>query len=141
MTAPDPGASSIGDALAASIEAHGDRLAIIEADRERENGRWTYAELGAEAERFAALLQGHGLAAGDRCAILMANQFKWIASAVGGLWAGAVLVPMDARQPPREQLSLLAHARPRALVIDHPLWRELAAVAAGALDGDRKSVV
>ncbi|HTE53824.1 MAG TPA: class I adenylate-forming enzyme family protein [Kofleriaceae bacterium] len=135
MTAPDPGASSIGDALAASIEAHGDRLAIIEADRERENGRWTYAELGAEAERFAALLQGHGLTAGDRCAILMANQFKWIASAVGGLWAGAVLVPMDARQPPREQLSLLAHARPRALVIDHPLWRELAAVAAGALDG------
>jgi long-chain acyl-CoA synthetase len=127
MTEDGPG--SLGDALLASIEAHRDRLAVIEADRERENGRWTYAQLGAEAERFAALLQSHGFAPGARCAILMANQFKWVASAVGALWAGAVLVPMDARQPPREQLSLLAHARPRALVVDHALWRHLAAAA------------
>jgi long-chain acyl-CoA synthetase len=117
--------SSLGDAFAASIARHGDRIALIEADRERENLRWTYAELGAEAERFAALVQGLGVEPGDRLAILMSNQARWIAGAVGALRAGAVLVPMDARQSPEEQASLLAHARPRALLVEHPLWARL----------------
>ncbi|HWM84684.1 MAG TPA: class I adenylate-forming enzyme family protein [Kofleriaceae bacterium] len=131
MTMDPRTAPSLGDAIAASIELHGTRLALIEADRERENGRWTYAQLGAESERFAALLQGHGVAAGDRVAILMSNQFKWIASAVGGFWAGAVVVPVDVRQPPEEHRSLLAHAAPRALVVEYPVWERLAPVAGG----------
>lgn len=122
-------ASSIGDAFRASVAAHRDRVALIEADRERENGRWTYAELGAEAERFGALLQAHGLAPGDRCALLMSNQFRWIASAIGVFAAGGVLVPMDARAAPEEQLSLLRHASPRALVVEGALWRRLAPLA------------
>lgn len=120
-------ATSLGEAFAASIARHADRIALIEADRERENLRWTYAELGAEAERFAALVQGLGVGPGDRLAILMNNQARWIAGAVGALRAGAVLVPMDARQSPAEQAALLAHARPRALLVEHPLWARLTA--------------
>jgi long-chain acyl-CoA synthetase len=127
--------TSIGDAIAASIARHGDRVALIEADRERENRRLSYAQLGEESERFAALLQSHRLAPGDFCAILMSNQWKWIAGAVGALRAGAVLVPMDARSSSPEQASLLAHARPAALLVEHPLWGRLRAAAPGALDG------
>ena len=40
----------------------------------------------------------------------MSNQSKWVISGLGALWAGAVLVPLDYKLTPDEQLALLAHA-------------------------------
>jgi long-chain acyl-CoA synthetase len=36
-----------------------------------------------------------------------------------------VLVPLDYKLTPAEQLRLLAHARPKALIIEYPAWRAL----------------
>ena len=117
--------SDLGEALRDATVTYKSNVALIEADRKRENARWTYRELRAEAERFGALLQGHELAAGDRCAILMSNQARWLLSATGALWAGATLVPLDFKLTAPEQVALLEHAKPRVLVTEWAVWRKL----------------
>ena len=117
--------ASVGDAIRDATVTFKRNDALIEADRHRENGRWTYRALREEAERFAALLQSHGFARGDRCAILMQNQARWPISALGAFWAGATLVPLDYKLTAKEQLALLAHARPRVLVTEYSRWLDL----------------
>jgi long-chain acyl-CoA synthetase len=115
----------VGEAIRDTIVTHKTNVALIEADRHRENGRWTYRELEREAKRFAALLQTHDFQPGDRCAILMQNQSKWIFSGLGAFWAGATLVPLDYKLTAPEQMSLLAHCRPQVLVTEYSTWRKL----------------
>ena len=117
---------SLGAALRDATISFKSREALIEADRHRENGRWTYAELRAAAEAFAGALQAHGFAPGDRCAVLMQNQAKWIVGATGALWAGATLVPLDYKLTAPEQAALVAHAKPRVLLTEWPTWEKLA---------------
>ncbi|HEY0138371.1 MAG TPA: AMP-binding protein, partial [Nannocystis sp.] len=117
---------SLGAALRDATISFKSREALIEADRHRENGRWTYAELRAAADGFCAALQGQGFAPGDRCAILMQNQAKWLIGATGALWAGATLVPLDYKLTAPEQAALVAHAKPRVLLTEWPTWEKLA---------------
>ncbi|MBA3547612.1 MAG: AMP-binding protein [Nannocystis sp.] len=102
------------------------RDALIEVDRHRESGRHTYAELRAAADQFTGALQAHGFKPGDRCAVLMQNQSKWIVGALGAMWAGAVLVPLDYKLTAPEQAALVAHAKPRVLLTEWPTWEKLA---------------
>jgi long-chain acyl-CoA synthetase len=125
---------SIGEAIRDTIVTHKSNIALIEADRHRENGRWTYRELQREAERFGALLQGLGLEAEDRCAILMQNQSKWIFSAVGAFWSGAVLVPVDYKLGAAEQLALVKHCAPKVLVTEYSTWVTLRKLPQEALE-------
>lgn len=126
--------NSVGDAIRDSIVTHKTNVALIEADRHRENGRWTYRDLKTQAERFGALLQGEGVSAGDRCAILMQNQSKWIFSGLGAFWAGAIVVPIDYKLSPTEQMGLLAHCRPKVLVTEYSTWLKLQKEASGPLE-------
>jgi long-chain acyl-CoA synthetase len=116
---------SVGEAIRDATVTYKSNEALIEAERHRENGRWTYQQLRQQAERFAALLQGQGFEPGDRCAIVMQNQSKWIFSGLGALWAGATLVPIDYKLGAREQLELVAHCKPRVLVTEHSTWLKL----------------
>ncbi len=125
---------SVGEALRDSTVTFKTNEALIEVERHRENGRWTYRELRQSAERFAALLQSHGLASGERCAIVMQNQSKWIFSGLGALWAGAVLVPIDYKLTAREQLELVAHCKPRVLVTEYSTWRTMQQEAGESLE-------
>ena len=115
----------MGDAVHAAVQKHADHTALIEVNRDRENGRWTYDQLRIEAERFAALLQSNGFEAGDRCAILMSNQSKWVFAATATFWSGGILVPLDYKLTPPEQIALLSHARPKILVTEWPVWARL----------------
>ncbi len=112
----------VGEAIRDGIVTYKTNTALIEADRHRENGRWTYRELRIQAERFAALLQSNGFAPGDRCAIVMQNQSKWIFSGLGGFWAGGVLVPIDYKLTVPEQLALAEHCKPKVLVTEYSTW-------------------
>lgn len=118
--------ASLGEALSDATIAFKSNVALIEANRGRESARYTYLEMRRAAERFGAHLQKLGLAPGDRCAILMSNQSKWVISGMGALWAGAVLVPLDYKLSAPEQAALLAHAKPTVLVTEHAIWRDLA---------------
>ena len=126
--------TSVGEALRDAVITYKSNVALIEADRSRENRRLTYRELQGEAEAFAARLQGAGLVAGDRVAILMQNQSKWIVAGLGAFWAGATLVPLDYKLTAKEQMALLAHCKPRVLVTEHSTWVKLGELPQGALE-------
>lgn len=116
--------SCLGELLRDALLTYKSNVALVELDRHREQRRLTYAELLGEAETVTATLQS-SLSAGERCAILMSNQSRWVSAALGAMFAGAVLVPLDYKLTAREQLALLRHAKPALLFVDYPLYRDL----------------
>ena len=91
----------------------------------------TYAALAARVARMAGYLrQNLGLAPGDRVAIYMGNSPEYLESLFGVLWAGLVVVPVNAKLHPREVAWIVANAQARLVCVSP----ELAAGLAGALD-------
>jgi len=115
----------LGAALRDALERWPDEICLIEADRDKEKARLTYRQFKEAALPVAAFLQERGFRAGDRAAIIMTNQSKWLISAYAIFFAGGVLVPLDYKLTPREQLALLAHSHASVLVTEYPIWRAL----------------
>jgi long-chain acyl-CoA synthetase len=127
----------LGEALRDALLTFKTNTALLEADRHRQTAELDYTRLRQEAERVAGCLQREGFEPGDRCAILMSNQFKWVVSGIGAQWAGAVLVPLDYKLTAPELLRLIAHAEPRVLVTEYHLYRDLRAADDADLSGVR----
>jgi long-chain acyl-CoA synthetase len=116
---------SLGAALRDALTQWPDEVCLIEADREREKSRLTYRQFGEAAEPVAAALEEAGFAAGERAAIIMTNQPKWLISAYAVFFAGGVLVPLDYKLSAPEHLQLLAHSQAQFLSVEYPLWRAI----------------
>ncbi len=117
--------NSLGEALRDAVLTFKTNDALIEANRKKESGRFSYQQLQRMAERYAAGLQAQGFRAGDRHAILMSNQSRWLIGATGALWSGAVLVPLDYKLKADEQAALLRHCAPKVLLTEWGTWRTL----------------
>jgi long-chain acyl-CoA synthetase len=130
---------SLGAALRDALDRWPDEVCLIEADRERERSRLTYREFREAAEPLAAALEDSGFAAGDRAAIIMTNQPKWLMSAYATFFAGGVAVPFDYKLSAPEHLQLLAHSKARALFVEYPLWRAI--TQADTFRGDKLHTV
>ncbi|MGA8074705.1 MAG: AMP-binding protein [Candidatus Acidiferrales bacterium] len=118
--------SCLGEALRDALERWPDEICLIEADRERENCRLTYRQFKQAALPLARWLQDSGFAPNCRAAIIMTNQSKWLISAYAIFYCGGVLVPLDYKLTPGEQLQLLAHSRAEVLIVEFHLWRAIA---------------
>jgi long-chain acyl-CoA synthetase len=118
---------SIGGALKDAVEVFANETCLIEADRERENLRLTYPEFRDRTMLVAKALQDSGFAAGDRAAIIMTNQSKWLIAAYAIFYSGGVLVPLDYKLTADEQWQLLKHSGARVLITEYPIWRQLSA--------------
>jgi long-chain acyl-CoA synthetase len=116
---------SLGAALRASLERWPNEICLIEADRERERQRLTYRQFREAAEPLASALEDSGFAAGERAAIIMTNQSKWLISAYAVFFSGGVLVPLDYKLSAGEHLQLLAHSKTQVLFVEYPLWRAI----------------
>src|SRR5580698_10255969 len=114
--------NSLGAAVEAALEKWPDETCLIEADRERENVRFTYRQFKDAALLLAAAMQDAGLIAGTRTAILMTNQSKWLISAYAAFFSGGVLVPLDYKLPAEDHLKLLAHSKAELLIAEYHLW-------------------
>jgi long-chain acyl-CoA synthetase len=86
---------SLGEALRAALDKWPNEICLIEADRDRENHRLTYAQFRDMALPLARALQDAGFQPGSRAAILMTNQSKWLISAYAIFFCGGILVPID----------------------------------------------
>ncbi|MFZ3217625.1 MAG: AMP-binding protein [Candidatus Acidiferrales bacterium] len=115
--------NSLGAALRAALDRWPNEICLIEADRDRENLRLTYRQFKERALPLARAMQSAGLQSGTRAAIIMTNQSKWLISAYAIFFCGGVLVPLDYKLTPAEQLQLLAHSRAEFLVVEYHLWR------------------
>jgi long-chain acyl-CoA synthetase len=116
---------SLGELLTAALDRWPDEICLIEADRDRENIRLTYRQFKDAALPLAGALQEAGLQNGTRAAILMTNQSKWLISAYAIFFSGGVLVPLDYKLTPADQLKLLAHSKAEFLVVEYHLWRAI----------------
>ena len=117
--------SSIGEALREALETYAPEVCLIESDRNEEKLRLTYRDFKARALPLAKWLQDSGFGVGDRAAIIMTNQSKWLISAYAIFHDGGTLVPLDYKLKPEEQWQLLKHSGSSVLITEYPIWRQL----------------
>ena len=132
---------SIGAALKDSLDRFAAEICLIEADRERENERLTYAEFKRRAHSLARALQDAGFGPGDRASIVMTNQSKWLISAYAIFYSGGILVPLDYKLSPDEQWQLLKHSGAKVLITEYPVWRQLSSASGRALATNIQTVL
>ncbi|MBI3646230.1 MAG: AMP-binding protein [Acidobacteriales bacterium] len=117
--------ASLGAALRDALERWPNETCLIEADRDREKMRLTYSDFKEMARPLCRALEDADFKAGDRAAIIMTNQSKWLISAYSIFFCGGVLVPLDYKLTAAEHLQLLAHSKARFLVVEYYLWRAI----------------
>jgi long-chain acyl-CoA synthetase len=116
----------LGAALRDALDRWPNETCLIEADRDREKTRLTYSDFKEVALPLARALEDAGFSSGDRAAIIMTNQSKWLISAYAVFYRGGVLVPLDYKLTASEHLQLLAHSKTQFLIVEYYLWRAIA---------------
>jgi long-chain acyl-CoA synthetase len=117
--------ASLGAALKDALDRWPNETCLIEADRDREKVRLTYSDFKEMARPLCRAFEDADFKAGDRAAIVMTNQSKWLISAYAIFFCGGVLVPLDYKLTAAEHLQLLAHSKARFLVVEYHLWRAI----------------
>src|SRR5450631_1204768 len=115
----------LGAALREALDRWPDETCLIESDRDKEKTRLTYSDFKEMAMPLARAFEDAEFSPGDRAAIIMTNQSKWLISAYAIFHQGGVLVPLDYKLTADEHLQLPAHSRARFLVIEYYLWRAI----------------
>jgi long-chain acyl-CoA synthetase len=97
------------------------RAALVNRDgiaTEFEGRQRRWPEVADEVARIAGGLQGCGVKAGDRIALLAFNSDRFLTTFFAIPWAGAVIVPINFRLTTDEMAVLLNDAEPVMLLID-----------------------
>jgi long-chain acyl-CoA synthetase len=115
----------LGAALRDALDRWPNETCLIEADRDKEKTRLTYSDFKEMALPLARALQDAEFKPGDRAAIIMTNQSKWLISAYAVFFGGGVLVPLDYKLTAAEHLQLLAHSQAKVLIVEYHLWRAI----------------
>jgi long-chain acyl-CoA synthetase len=119
--------NSVGEALRDALETWPTEVCLIESDRGEEKQRLTYRNFKDKALPLAKSLQDLAIGPGDRVAIIMTNQSKWLISAYAVFFCGSTLVPLDFKLKPEEQWQLLKHSGAKVLITEYGIWRQLSA--------------
>src|SRR5689334_11102852 len=102
--------------LARSAYVYPDQVAAVDGDR-----RFTYEALNQRVHRLASALRRHGVAPGDRVAVLAPNTIAALEVHFGVILAGAVLVMLNTRLQARELEWILKHCGAKVLIADPQL--------------------
>jgi long-chain acyl-CoA synthetase len=114
---------TFADPLRRALQLGADRTAVMDGDR-----RFTYAQFNDRCERLAGAMYGLGLKAGDRVAILSANNHVYLETYVGIPAAGLVVVPLNTRHAEPELAYALEDSATAVLITDRDPGRLAAAV-------------
>jgi long-chain acyl-CoA synthetase len=115
----------LGAALRDALDRFAPEVCLIEAERDREKVRLTYSDFKEIALPLARALEDADYDAGDRAAIIVTNQSKWLISAYAIFYCGGVLVPLDYKLTAAEHLQLLTHSKAKVLIVEYHLWRAI----------------
>jgi len=115
----------LGAALRDALDRFAGEICLIEADRDREKVRLTYSDFKETALPLTRALEDADFDPGDRAAIIMTNQSKWLISAYSIFYCGGILVPLDYKLTADEHLQLLAHSKAKVLIVEYHLWRAI----------------
>ena len=103
---------TIPAALREVAARHGDAEALVDGDV-----RLTWRDLHQAAQQTAAALIASDIEPGDRVAIWSPNTHHWVRLALGALYAGATLVPINTRFTAVEALDILQRTDAKALFL------------------------
>jgi long-chain acyl-CoA synthetase len=115
----------LGAALRDALDRWPNEICLIESDRDKEKTRLTYSDFKDMAQPLARALEDAEFLPGNRVAIIMTNQSKWLVTAYAVFFCGGVLVPLDYKLTAAEHLQLLAHCKSQVLVVEYYLWRAI----------------
>ncbi|MGO4328113.1 long-chain fatty acid--CoA ligase [Cupriavidus sp. 2TAF22] len=99
--------------LQRAVQLTPDRTATIFHDRRR-----TYGEMAARVARLASGLRTHGMATGDRVAMLALNSDRYLEYFMGVWWGGGVVNPVNIRWSVPEMAYSLDDCDTRILIVD-----------------------
>lgn len=97
-------------------ESAAERPVLYEVQREglvAESG----AQLLNSIARMRAFLRAHGIAPGERVALLGPNSSRWVAADLAVIAEGAICVPLYARQDPKQLAGMLRDCTPALLIV------------------------
>jgi len=104
---------TIPAAVASAARDFGDATALAEPG----GPRLSYRELHEQVAGVASAFIAGGVAPGDRVAIWSPNTHHWVLGALGALYAGATLVPVNTRFTGPEALDVVSRSGARALIV------------------------
>ncbi len=136
--------ANLVEALAPARE-HGDREFLI-----YEGERRSYSDLMREADAIGAALLARGIGKGDRVALAMRNYPEWMATFLGVIGIGAVIVPINSWGQPAEIAYMIEDAGARVVFCDQQRYDGIAelmdaagidtVIARPASPGDSRSI-
>src|SRR5437660_10000744 len=88
---------SLGAALRDALEHWPNETCLIEADRDKEKTRLTYSDFKELARPLTRALQDADFREGDRAAIIMSNQSKWLVPAYAAFFCAGRLGRWDSK--------------------------------------------
>lgn len=102
-----------------------DREALVDGD-----DRWSYAQLDADVDRYAAALRDAGVGIGDLIAVLGRNSASYVIELLALSRLGAISVPLNWRLHPNEQAYVIDQAGITGLLYDDDFADDAAALMA-----------
>jgi acyl-CoA synthetase (AMP-forming)/AMP-acid ligase II len=105
---------TIPAALIRAAQEFGDVEAVVDPPH---GVRYSYAELHDRVRGVARRLLDDGVRPGDRVAICSPNTHHWVQAALGILYAGATLVPINTRFTGPEMLDIINRSKAKALFV------------------------
>jgi HIP---CoA ligase len=127
---------TIPAAVAGAAREFGDAPALAEPG----GPRLSYRELHQQVAVVARALIAEGVGPGDTVAIWSPNTHHWVLGALGALYAGATLVPVNTRFTGPEALDVIGRSRARALIVAGPfLGADRLALLRAAAEADQNA--
>lgn len=105
-----------------------EKVALVETATGR---RITYGEFNAEANRVANFLEGLGVQAGERVAMLSGNCAEVLFVLFGVTKLGSIFLPLNFRLPAPELLPILHDAQPSVLIYSEEFQSVVESLRAG----------
>lgn len=127
-----PERRNVPDMLRMQAAQYGDRTLFACGDT-----HWTYRETVDIAARTGGLLAAHGIARGDRVAIICGNRPEIMQLVLGCAWIGAVSVPINAASRGFQLQHMLSNSGAKILAIEAELIDALDGLDFSALPLER----
>ncbi len=131
---------TLGDLITESAVRFGPKTALTLA-KERSSESWSYADTFRYARRVAMMLQGRGIAPGERVLMWAPNGPRWVGAFFGCMLAGAVVVPLDVKSTADFVGKIAAQTEPRLVLAAHDTVAALAALDLACLAVDELDAV
>jgi HIP---CoA ligase len=107
----------VDQTIPAAVTSAAREFGAVTAVAEPGGPRLTYAELHERVAAVAGKLIAEGIEPGDRVALWSPNTHHWVLAALGALYAGATLVPVNTRFTGPEALDVVSRSGARALIV------------------------